>query len=150
MDHARARAARDAVLTAERDLQTAERTLAAARAALDDARAAAVAERFRTVHWEVLYELRIGGMLVRYDDPSPSNNNDRNLPRRYREKPGCLVSGEFDRRTPVSDRTMRMLVDSGLAHWTRDQGGPVEMRLTPAGERRMAGHLRPSLERKAA
>ncbi len=134
------------VRAAERRLERARADLDAAHAALEDARAAEVAVRFRAVHWEVLYELRIGGMLVRYDDPSSDNNNDRNLPRRFREKPGCLVSGEFDRRTPVSDRTMRMLVQSGLAQWRQEHGGPIEMVLTPAGERRTADMTRPILK----
>jgi hypothetical protein len=138
------RAAQAGVKAAQARLAAAQQDLQAAERALADAAAAEVATRFRRIEWEVLYELGIGGVLVRYDDPSDANNNDRNLPRRFREKPGCLVSGEFDRRTPVSDRTMRSLVRSGLAHWVHEPGSPVEMKLTPAGMRRIQGMARPS------
>lgn len=142
--HQTMRSARAGVTAAQAGLAHARQELEAAEQALADAAAAEVATRFRNVEWEVLYELGIGGMLVRYDDPSDANNNDRNLPRRFREKPGCLVSGEFDRRTPVSDRTMRSLVRSGLAHWVHEPRSPVEMKLTPAGMRRIEGMARPS------
>lgn len=132
-------AAQARIAMAQQDLKTAEQALA-------EAVATEAATRFRKVEWEVLYELSIGGVLVRYDDPSNDNRNGDNLPRRFREKPGCLVSGEFDRRTPVSDRTMRSIVRSGLAQWVHEPGCPVEMKLTPAGVRRMAGMLRPGTQ----
>jgi len=137
------RAAQAGVKAAQARLAIAQQELQAAEQAFADAAAAEAETRFRNVEREVLYELSIGGMLVRYDDPSDDNRNGENLPRRFREKPGCLVSGEFDRRTPVSDRTMRSIVRSGLAHWVHEPRCPVEMKLTPAGARRMTGMLRP-------
>jgi len=137
------RAAQAGVKAAQARLAIAQQELQAAEQAFADAAAAEAETRFRNVEREVLYELSIGGMLVRYDDPSDDNRNGENLPRRFREKPGCLVSGEFDRRTPVSDRTMRSIVRSGLAHWVHEPHSPVEMRLTPTGVRRTAGMTRP-------
>lgn len=130
-------AAKARLTAAQHELQAAQRELA-------DATAAQAIAQFRRVEWKVLYELSIGGMLVRYEDPSDDNNNGSNLPRRFREKPGCLVSGESHRRTPVSDRTMRSIVRSGLAHWVHEPGCAVEMRLTAAGVRRTSGMTRPA------
>ena len=138
------REAETRVAAAKALLEDAERRVRDAQGDLNEAQAAEMIAKFRTVEWQVLYELRIGGMLVRYDDPSDENNNARNLPRRFRERPGCLVSGEFDRRTPVSDTTMRRLVQSGLAQWRHEPGCAIEMRLTPDGERRTATMTRPS------
>lgn len=135
--------AAEAVRSAERAVAGAERALAIARMALAEAERERIVVKFRDVHREVLYELRIGGQLVRYE-----TQDGVNLPRRFAEKPGCLVSGEFDRRTPVSDTTMRTLVASGLTRWTQDQGGPVEMTLTPAGEHWTEDLARPT--RRAA
>lgn len=142
------RAAEARIETARADVQKAEDVLRSAEDALNDAQAEDTIAQFRTIDWEVLYELGIGGMLVRYetgvDDAGVSLNP--NLPRRYVDRPGCLVSGEFDRRTPISDRTMRLLVRSGLARWVEQRGSATEMRLTDEGVRRIAGMARPSLQ----
>lgn len=142
------RAAEAQVDAAYANLRQAENDLHSAQAALNAVQADEVVSRFRTIDWEVLYELGIGGMLVRYETGSDGDALavNPNLPRRYVEKPGCLVSGEFDRRTPVSDRTMRLLVQSGLARWVERRGHATEMRLTEEGARRVAGMTRPSLQ----
>lgn len=134
------------VPNARRRMAQAESALAAARTRLDDAKTHlndVIAEKIiaglRRIDWEVVYELSIGSTLVRY---MPYEDNP-NLPGRFAEKPGCLISGEFDRRTPVSERTMDVLTRSGLAEWSVRPGQPNEMKLTDTGRRRAPG-IRPS------